>query len=176
MIQKGSKVQIHYTLTVDGEKLESSQDGDPLPYTHGEGQIVPGLARVSGIVRTGSPSVALGLCLLPIGTVRAALGYDEGEATQVALFLHDNRDSAHVVEGTGWHPEERLTMRDAIRAYTWGSAYASFEEKTKGTIEVGRLADVVVLSRNLLEIEPAELLDTEVLFTIAGGRVVYEKP
>jgi ABC-type lipoprotein release transport system permease subunit len=64
--------------------------------TDREGQIVTGLARVSGIIRTGAPSVDLGLCLLPIGSTRAALGYARDEATQVALFLDDNRESTHV--------------------------------------------------------------------------------
>ena len=60
------------------------------------GQIVTGLARVSGIIRTGSPSVDLGLCLFPIDSIRATLGFGDDEAIQVALFLDDNRKSAQV--------------------------------------------------------------------------------
>ena len=84
--------------------------------TDREGQIVTGLARVSGIVRTGSPSVDLGLCLLPIDSVRAALGYGEDEATQVALFLGDNRESALVAR--------RMSARfgDGTAALTWKEA------------------------------------------------------
>ena len=76
---------------------------------------------------------------------------------------------------TRYYPEERLTMAEAIRYYTYGPAYASFEENIKGTLEVGKLADMVVLSRDLFTIPPKEILSTEVLFTILGGRVVYEK-
>lgn len=76
---------------------------------------------------------------------------------------------------TRYYPEERLTMAEAIEYYTYGPAYASFEENTKGTLEVGKLADMVVLSRDLFTISPKEILTTQVLFTILGGRVVYEK-
>ncbi|MCI0487618.1 MAG: amidohydrolase [Blastocatellia bacterium] len=75
----------------------------------------------------------------------------------------------------GWFPEERITVEDAIRAYTYNTAYANFEEKIKGSIEVGKLADLVVLSKNLLKIAPKELLDTEVIYTIVAGKIVYQK-
>ncbi|TDJ70082.1 MAG: amidohydrolase [Planctomycetota bacterium] len=76
----------------------------------------------------------------------------------------------------GWFPEERISIEAAIRAYTLGSAYANFEEGEKGSITAGKLADLAVLSRNLLEIPPDDILETDVLFTIVGGRVVYERP
>jgi ABC-type lipoprotein release transport system permease subunit len=81
--------------------------------TDREGQIVTGLVRVSGIVKTGSPSVDLGLCLLPIDSIRAAIGYGDDEATQVALFLDDNRESAPVAR--------RMSTRfgDGTAALTW---------------------------------------------------------
>lgn len=84
--------------------------------TDREGQIVTGLVRVSGIVRTGSPAVDLGLCLLPIDNIRAALGYAKDEATQVALFLDDNRESATVAG--------RMSARfgDGTAALTWKEA------------------------------------------------------
>ena len=75
----------------------------------------------------------------------------------------------------GWFPEQRLTMAEAIRYYTLGSAYASFEEDIKGSLEVGKLADMVVLSKDLFEIEPKEILTTEALYTILGGKIVYQK-
>ena len=89
--------------------------------TDREGQIVTGLARVSGIVRTGSPSVDLGLCLMPIDSVRAALGYASDEATQLALFLGDNRKSAHVAR--------RMSARlsDGTVALTWKEAQPDLE-------------------------------------------------
>jgi hypothetical protein len=75
----------------------------------------------------------------------------------------------------GWFPAERLTIEDAIKAYTWGTAYGNFEEDIKGSIQVGKLADLTVLSKNLLKIEPKEYLKTEVLYTIVGGEIVYQK-
>ena len=89
--------------------------------TDREGQIVTGLARVSGIVRTGSPSVDLGLCLLPIDSVRAALGYAGDEATQVALFLDDNRESAPVARRMG------ARFDDGTVALTWKEAQPDLE-------------------------------------------------
>lgn len=73
----------------------------------------------------------------------------------------------------GWFPEQRLSMEDAIRAYTYNTAYANFEEKIKGSIEVHKVADLVVLSTNLLRASPREILDTKVVYTIVGGKVVY---
>jgi predicted amidohydrolase YtcJ len=75
----------------------------------------------------------------------------------------------------GWFPEQRLSIREAVRYYTYGPAYASFEENVKGTLRVGNLADFVVLSDNILEIEPARILETRVLLTIVGGRVVFQR-
>lgn len=75
----------------------------------------------------------------------------------------------------GWFPEQRIDIKDAIRAYTLNTAYANFEDDIKGSITVGKLADLVVLSRNLLEIPPADILKTQVLYTIVDGKVVYKK-
>ncbi len=74
----------------------------------------------------------------------------------------------------GWFPDQRITIRQAIKAYTWGSSFANFQDKITGSITVGKLADMVVLSKNLLRIEPTELLDTEVLYTIVDGKIVYQ--
>jgi predicted amidohydrolase YtcJ len=71
--------------------------------------------------------------------------------------------------------DERLTMPEAIAAYTRNGAYLSFEEKTKGTIEPGKLADLVVLSDNLLEIAPERILDVQVEITVLGGRIVFKR-
>ena len=74
----------------------------------------------------------------------------------------------------GWFPEERVTMAEALRAYTYGSAYAMGVEDRLGTLAVGKEADVCVLSRNLFECEPAEVLDTVSELTVSGGKIVYE--
>jgi predicted amidohydrolase YtcJ len=73
----------------------------------------------------------------------------------------------------GWYPDERLSAYDALWAYTWGAAYASGEEHLKGTLEVGKLGDLVVLSQDILAVPGPDLLHTEVEMTIVGGEIVY---
>ena len=78
----------------------------------------------------------------------------------------------------GWFPDQRLTIEEAIEAYTKGPAWASFEEDIKGTITPGRLADLAVFDTNLVEVgksAPSKLLEAKVLYTIAGGRIVFER-
>ena len=74
----------------------------------------------------------------------------------------------------GWLPEQRLTLAEAIRLYTAGSAYAEFQEGVKGTLEPGMLADIVVWDRDLFEVAEEEILQAAPLMTIVGGRIVYE--
>jgi len=74
----------------------------------------------------------------------------------------------------GWFPEQRLTLEQALRAYTQGSAYAAFEEKEKGTIAPGKLADVVVLSDDLFSIPPEKIRQAHIVTTIIGGKVVFQ--
>ena len=75
----------------------------------------------------------------------------------------------------GWIPEEKISVEEAIHAYTVGSAYAEFQESVKGTIAVGKLADLVVLSEDIFQIEPKEIENVKVLVTIVDGKVVYEE-
>ena len=75
----------------------------------------------------------------------------------------------------GWVPEQKITVEDALRAYTIGGAYASFDEKDKGTLERGKLADFVLLDRDLTRIAPETIRDAKVLMTVVGGRVVYDR-
>jgi len=74
----------------------------------------------------------------------------------------------------GWFPEQRLTVEEALRAYTQGCAYAAFEEKDKGTISPGKFADLDVLSEDLFRIPPERIKGARVEITIVGGRVVYQ--
>jgi predicted amidohydrolase YtcJ len=75
----------------------------------------------------------------------------------------------------GWFPEEKLTLEEAIDLYTRGSAYAEFAETQKGTLEPGKLADLVVFAADLFKVPPREILTTPVDLTVVGGRVVYER-
>ncbi len=75
----------------------------------------------------------------------------------------------------GWVPEQKITVAEAVRAYTMGSAYASFEEKLKGSIEPGKLADLVVLTDDIFTIDPAKIADTKVYMTIFDGKVIIGK-
>lgn len=75
----------------------------------------------------------------------------------------------------GWLPEERLSMSQAIRNYTYGSAYACSREKEVGSLAVGMKADIAVCDHNLLEAEDEEILDTKVLATFTGGRLIFER-
>jgi predicted amidohydrolase YtcJ len=80
-------------------------------------------------------------------------------------------------EGTpvgGWLPQERVTLAQAVEAYTLGAAYAGRREKTEGSIETGKLADMVIVSQNIFEIDARDLGKTKVIKTIAGGRVVFQ--
>jgi len=76
----------------------------------------------------------------------------------------------------GWLPQERISLEDAIRGYTLGAAFAARREKTTGTLEPGKLADLIVLSQDLFTIQPAAIAKTEVLLTMVGGKVVYQSP
>jgi predicted amidohydrolase YtcJ len=75
----------------------------------------------------------------------------------------------------GWFPEQRLTMWESIYYYTWGSAYAEHLENLKGSLAVGRLADLVVLDHDLVSVPAEQILQTKVDFTVVGGRVVWDR-
>jgi hypothetical protein len=75
----------------------------------------------------------------------------------------------------GWEPQEKISLDDCIHVYTVGSAFAEFEEGRKGQLKVGQFADFIVLSQDLTQVPAKELLKTEVLRTVVGGRTVYQK-
>jgi predicted amidohydrolase YtcJ len=75
----------------------------------------------------------------------------------------------------GWFPAERVTMEEAVRFFTIENAWSTFEEDIKGSLKEGKLADLVVLDRDIFSRPPRELLDTQVLYTIFDGRIVHEK-
>ncbi len=74
----------------------------------------------------------------------------------------------------GWFPEQKLTVAEAVEAYTMGSAYAEFQEKEKGSITPGKLADMVLLSDDIFSIDPAKIREARVLKTIVGGKLVWD--
>lgn len=76
----------------------------------------------------------------------------------------------------GWIPEQKISVEEAVRAYTVGSAYAEFQEGSKGTLIPGKLADIVMLSQDLFRIEPREIEKVKVVLTIMDGRIVYAAP
>lgn len=78
-------------------------------------------------------------------------------------------------EGEGWFPEEKLTMEEAIRLYTLGSAYSQFMEDRKGMIKEGYLADMVITDKDLMSIDEDQIMKTKVVYTIVGGKVVYDR-
>ncbi|MGD9628876.1 MAG: amidohydrolase [Pyrinomonadaceae bacterium] len=75
----------------------------------------------------------------------------------------------------GWIPEQKISVEEAVRAFTWGSAYAEFQENWKGALEPGKLADLVILSDDIFTIDPVKIRDVTVLKTIVDGRVVFER-
>lgn len=82
-------------------------------------------------------------------------------------------------EGTpagGWHPNERLTLPQAIQGYTMGIAYAAKQEKARGSIEKGKLADLIIISQDLFEVAPNQIGKTNVFVTMVGEKIVYQDP
>src|SRR5438093_11716738 len=74
----------------------------------------------------------------------------------------------------GWFPEQKLTVAEAVAAYTMGSAYAEFQEKEKGSITPGKLADMVLLSDDIFSIDPGKIRDVKIVKTIVGGKIIWE--
>ena len=77
-------------------------------------------------------------------------------------------------KGPAFFPEQRMTRMEALRSYTVANAYAAFEEELKGTLAPGKLADVVVLSKDLSKVPDGEILSTRVVATVVGGKVAYD--
>ncbi|HUN60942.1 MAG TPA: amidohydrolase [Candidatus Sulfotelmatobacter sp.] len=91
------------------------------------------------------------------------------------LYACVTRQTAEGTPAGGWEPQEKLPLADCIRAYTSGSAYAEFMDGKKGELKPEEYADFVVLSQDLTKVTPADILKTEVLQTVVGGKTVYEK-
>ena len=84
--------------------------------------------------------------------------------------------SRRMGNGEVFEPDQRMTREEALRSYTLDAAYSAFEEDRKGSLEIGKLADVTVLSRDIMTVPEEEIPGTEVVYTIVGGRVAYRHP
>lgn len=93
----------------------------------------------------------------------------------LGLYAAVTRKSMAGEPAAGWFPEERITIQQAIKAYTYNTTYAAYEEDIKGSIAVGKLADFAVLSENLLTLDPDKIKDVIVMYTVTGGKVVFER-
>ena len=110
---------------------------------------------------------------------KVAFGSDWSVAPLSPLLGIDAAVHRRTLDGKnpkGWFPEQKITVAEAVEAYTLTSAHAAFQEKDRGSLEPGKLADLVVLSRDILaEAERDRIAETEVMMTVVGGRVVYSK-
>jgi predicted amidohydrolase YtcJ len=79
------------------------------------------------------------------------------------------------MKGNVWGPKQRITVEEALRVFTINGAYASFEERQKGSLEEGKLADLVVLGRDPLKEDPSTLVTIPIQRTMVGGKWVYEQ-
>ncbi len=109
--------------------------------------------------------------------VQLALGTDWNVAPlnpMLTLYAATTRATLDGKNPNGWFPEQKLTVKEAIEAYTLGSAYAEFQENEKGSITPGKLADMVLLSDDVLSIDPAKIRDVKVLKSWLGGKLTYD--
>jgi predicted amidohydrolase YtcJ len=83
--------------------------------------------------------------------------------------------SRKLKDGTVFYPAQRMSREEALRSYTWNAAYAAFEEGRKGSLAPGKLADVTVLSKDILTVAEDEIPSTQVEYTVVGGKIVYQR-
>jgi predicted amidohydrolase YtcJ len=83
--------------------------------------------------------------------------------------------SRKLKDGTVFFPDQRMSREEALKSYTLNNAYAAFEEKLKGSLETGKLADITVLSRDIMTIPEDEIPSTDVVYTIVGGKVMFDR-
>ncbi len=109
--------------------------------------------------------------------VRLAFGSDWTVAPlnpMLGLYAAVTRETLDGKNPSGWFPDQKLTLKEAVEAYTTGSAFAEFREKEKGSLTAGKLADIVVLDTDLFSIAPEKIKDAVVRWTVVDGKVVYE--
>jgi predicted amidohydrolase YtcJ len=109
--------------------------------------------------------------------VRLAFGTDWNVAPlnpMLGLYAAVTRATLDGKTPNGWFPEQKLSVAEAVEAYTMGSAYAEFQENHKGSITPGKLADMVLLSDDVFSIDPAKIRDVKVMTTFVGGKIVWD--
>jgi predicted amidohydrolase YtcJ len=92
----------------------------------------------------------------------------------IEFYAAVTRKSIKGEQHEGWHPEQAVSREEALRMFTINAAYAAFEEKDKGSIEAGKLADLTILDRDIMKISEPEILQTRCVMTIIGGEVVHK--
>ena len=116
--------------------------------------------------------------LANLGT-RLLGGSDEGARTFspfMGIYAAVTRQDEKGWPAGGWYPEQKLTRLEALKSYTLDAAFASFEEDVLGSITPGKYADLVVLSKDILGVPAPEILQTQALLTMVGGKIVFERP
>ncbi len=116
--------------------------------------------------------IAAGGAKLAFGSDWPVVSLDPFIGIQNAVTREDNKGQPP----GGWTGHQKVTLEQALAAYTRDAAYAEFEDKVKGALEPGKLADVIVLSQNLFEIAPRDIHKTSVVLTIVGGKIVHQVP
>jgi predicted amidohydrolase YtcJ len=110
--------------------------------------------------------------------VRLAFGTDWEVAPldpMLTVYAAVTRATLDGKNPSGWFPEQKLTVAEAVEAYTVGSAYAEYQENEKGSITPGKLADMVEVSDDIFSIAPENIRDVRVLRTFVGGRLVFDR-
>jgi predicted amidohydrolase YtcJ len=110
-------------------------------------------------------------CVVPGGSDAPV---ERGEP-MIEFYAAVARKSIKGESGEGWHPEQAVSREEALKMFTLWPAYAAFQEKDKGSIEVGKLADFTVLSQDIMKIPETEILETRNEMTVIGGEIVYQR-
>src|SRR5438045_6723124 len=110
-------------------------------------------------------------CIIPGGSDAPV---ERGEPL-IEFYAAISRKSVKGFSGEGWHPEQAVSREQALKMFTIWPAYAAFEEKDKGSIAVGKLADFTVLSQDIMKIPEPEILKTRAEMTIIGGEIVFQR-
>ncbi len=99
----------------------------------------------------------------------------ESNNPMLGIYAAVTRQDVSGYPEEGWSPEQRMTIEEAIKGFTIWAAYGAFQEDVLGSIEVGKLADLTVLDKDILTTEPKEILTTRAVYTIVGGKVRYQR-